>query len=138
MAIIKWNPYKSMEHMKENFNGILENKSLKMKYYSMETIPYGNWMPNVDIFEDEEKILIKVDLPEVDEKDINIKVENSSLIFKGERKFVPEISIENYKRIECPYGSFTREFAVPSNINVNGIKAKLSDGVLRIILPKNK
>lgn len=135
MSIIKWDPYKTMKQVQESIESLFETSLVKTRY-SEDELSHCEWVPDVDIFEDEKHIVIKVDLPEVAEKDVNIKYDNSMLILKGERKFVPETNIENYRRIERSYGIFLRKFAVPANIDVNNIKAKRSDGVLKIYLPK--
>ena len=137
MSIIKWDPYKAMKQVKENVNNLFENSIVKSKYSEDEEV-HCDWVPNMDIYEDDENVVIKIDLPDVDEKDVSIKYDNSLLILKGERKFIPETKIENYRRIERPYGTFLRKFAVPSNIDINCISAKRSDGILKIYLPKIK
>jgi len=137
MTIIKWDPYKTMKQVQECIESLFETSVVKSKY-SEDEVMHHEWTPDVDIFEDDEKIVIKTDLPEVDDNDISIKYDNSMLILKGERKFNPETNVEYYRRIERPYGAFLRKFAVPSNIDANGIKAKRSSGVLTITLPKLK
>jgi len=137
MTIIKWDPYKTMKQMTESVDNLFETSVVKSKY-SEDEIVTCDWVPNVDIFEDDEKIVIKSDMPDVEDKDMTIKYDNAILILKGERKFNPETNVENYRRIERPYGTFLRKFAVPSNIDINGIVAKRSGGVLTIHLPKLK
>jgi HSP20 family protein len=126
-----------MKQVEESIESLFEISLVKSKYSEDEIVHY-EWVPDVDIFEDEEKIVINTDLPEVDDKNVTIKYDNHMLILKGERKFKPETNIENYRRIERPYGAFLRKFAVPSNIDVDGIKAKRRGGVLKITLPKIK
>jgi HSP20 family protein len=137
MSIIKWDPYKTMKQVQESIDSMYETSVVKSKY-SEEEISHCDWVPDVDIYEDDEMIVIKADLPSVDDKDVNIKYDNSMLILKGERKFNPETNLENYKRIERPYGTFIRKFGVPSDVDINTIRAKRAGGVLRIELPKVK
>ena len=94
------------------------------------------WTPSVDIFETENEIVVKAELPGVDRKDITLNLENNVLTVKGERKFEKETKEENYHRIEREYGSFSRSFALPTAVNGDTVKAEYKDGVLRIILPK--
>ena len=96
------------------------------------------WTPAVDIYETENEVVVKADLPEVDEKKIDIHVENNVMVLKGERELSKETSEENYLRVERRYGSFTRSFTLPSNIDSGRITAKYSDGVLRVVLPKRE
>ena len=94
------------------------------------------WSPAVDIEESEKEITLKADLPEVDEKDLSVKVEDDVLILEAERKFEKETKKENFHRIERAYGLFHRRFALPEGVEVDKIKAAYDKGVLRVTLPK--
>ena len=96
------------------------------------------WIPAVDIYETDNEVVLKADLPEVDEKKIDVHVENNIMVLKGERELSKETSEENYLRVERKYGSFTRRFTLPSNIDSGRIAAKYRDGVLRVVLPKRE
>ncbi len=138
MTIVKWDPYKTMKQVQDSIDSLFKTSIVKSRLNTEEELAASEWAPDVDIFEDDEKIVIKADLPEVDEKDFNVMFDNSILIIKGTREFKPETSIENYRRIERPYGTFLRKFAVPSNVDTNAIKAEFSEGIVRISLPKTK
>jgi len=103
-----------------------------------EEVPQRIWSPPVDILERENEVILKVDLPEVNQSDIDIRVEENTLIIQGERKFIKEIPHGNYLQIERPYGTFQRTFAIPRLIDLERIKAAYKDGVLRIVLPKKE
>ena len=137
MTIIRWDPFRSMQQVQESIDRLFDVQDVKSHFAEEETAQ-SEWLPNVNIYEDDEKIVIKADLPEVDERDINLKFDNAMLILRGERKFDTETDIGNYRRIECSYGAFLRKFAVPSSVDVNAIQAKLNEGVLKITLPKIK
>ena len=94
------------------------------------------WQPAVDIFEDEKEIVIKADLPDVKEEDIDVRVEDGQLTLKGERKFEHEEKKENYHRVERRYGSFQRTFGLPETVDAEHIVAKYDKGVLKVTLPK--
>ena len=94
------------------------------------------WQPAVDIFEDEKEIVIKADLPDVKEQDIDVRVEDGQLTLKGERKFEHEEKKDNYHRVERRYGSFQRTFGLPENVDAEKIVAKYDKGVLKVTLPK--
>jgi HSP20 family protein len=98
----------------------------------------GVWSPPVDIVERANEIVLKADIPEMDQSDIDIKVEEGTLTIQGERKFLKEVSEENYLQIERPYGAFRRSFTVPGVVDQEGIKASYKDGVLTIVLPKKE
>jgi HSP20 family protein len=103
-----------------------------------EEVPRRIWSPPVDILERENEVILKVDLPEMNQNDIEIKVEENTLIIRGERKFIQETPHGNYLQIERPYGTFQRTFAIPRMIDLEKIKAAYKDGVLRIVLPKKE
>lgn len=95
-----------------------------------------SWQPPVDIFENENEIVIKVELPEVQKDDVEVNLDDSTLTIRGERKLEYEDRREGYHRVERTYGQFARSFTVPPNISREGLKAQYRDGVLRITLPK--
>ncbi len=104
------------------------------------TEPRANrpWSPAVDIYETENELVLKADLPDVDLKDIDVRVENQTLTISGERKFESQDSGKGYHRIERSYGSFTRSFAVPNTFDTDKIMAGFKNGVLSVTLPKKE
>ena len=98
----------------------------------------SSWSPAVDVYEDDKKIVLKADLPEVDEKDLKVKVEDDVLIVHAERKFEKETKEENFRRVERSYGSFHRSFQLPETVHVDKIDAKYDKGVLKVTLPKRE
>jgi HSP20 family protein len=96
------------------------------------------WSPAVDIYETENELVLKADLPDVDLKDIDVRVENQTLTISGERKFEQEQSGKGYHRIERSYGSFVRSFAVPNTFDTEHIVAGFKNGVLSVTLPKKE
>jgi HSP20 family protein len=106
----------------------------------MLTEPQANrpWSPAVDIYETENELVLKADLPEVDAKDVDVRVENLTLTISGERKFESEKSEKGFHRIERSYGNFTRSFTVPSTFDTSNVGAAFKNGVLTIKLPKKE
>jgi len=102
--------------------------------------PRGNrpWSPAVDIYETENELVLKADLPEVDLKDIDVRVENQTLTISGERKFERKENDKGYHRIERSYGTFQRSFAVPNTFDTEKIGAAFKNGVLTVTLPKKE
>ena len=96
------------------------------------------WTPAVDIYETENDLVVKADLPDVDLKDIDVRVENQTLTIAGERKFEKEENGKGYHRLERSYGRFTRSFAVPNTFDTDKIAASFRDGVLSVSLPKKE
>jgi len=96
------------------------------------------WSPAVDIYETENELVLKADLPEVDQKDIDVRVENQTLTISGERKFEEKQAENGYHRIERSYGSFVRSFAVPNTFDTEKVAAAFKNGVLTVTLPKKE
>jgi HSP20 family protein len=96
------------------------------------------WDPAVDIFENEHDIVIKAELPGMEAKDIEVRMEKNVLTIKGERRFEKEAKEENYHRIEREYGSFSRMFSLATAVDEDKIAAEYKDGVLKIVLPKRE
>jgi len=96
------------------------------------------WSPSVDIYETEDALTVKADLPEVKVEDIDVRVENQTLTLRGQRKFSKEENVKGYHRIERSYGEFVRSFAVPSTVDTEKVQADYKNGVLTITLPKKE
>jgi HSP20 family protein len=96
------------------------------------------WTPAVDIYETEHELVVKADLPEVDPKDLDIRVENNILTIRGERKFENKVNEDNYLRVERSYGSFARSFTLANTVNAEAIKADYQNGVLSLSIPKRE
>jgi HSP20 family protein len=96
------------------------------------------WAPSVDIFETPNELVVKADLPDVDEKDIDVRVENNLLTIRGERKFDKSVAEDNYLRIERTYGTFSRSFSLPNTVSPESIRAEYKNGVLTVNLPKRE
>jgi len=135
MVHVKWEPFRDLMAMQDRMTRLFDETLSRIW---REEAPRGAWSPSVDILERGNELILKVDLPEISQSEIDIKVEENSLIIQGERKFVKEIPDENYIQIERHYGTFHRSFTIPSIIDQEGIRAAYKDGVLRIVLPKKK
>src|ERR1700688_1673636 len=96
------------------------------------------WAPAVDIYETPNELVVKADLPDVNEKDIDVRVENNLLTIRGERNFEKSVSEENYLRVERTYGAFSRSFSLPNTVNAEAIGAEYKNGVLTVNLPKRE
>ena len=133
MVHVKWEPFRDLMAMQDRMTRLFDETLSRIW---KEEVPRGVWSPPVDILEKGNEVILKIDLPEMNQNEIDIKVEENTLIIQGERKFVKETSDTNYLQIERPYGTFQRTFAIPRGIDQEKIKAGYKDGVLRIVLPK--
>ncbi len=135
--MIKRDPFNELRNIREDFNRIF-NTSIPRFFGSEEGLLGGNWSPGVDIYEDQNAIMLEADLPGLKPGDFNLSIENYKLSLTGERKFEKEDKGDNWHRVERGYGSFTRAFTLPSTVNVDEVKAEFKDGVLRVTLPKRE
>src|SRR5437879_9493860 len=101
-----------------------------------DSLTASNFAPAVDVYEDEHNVTLKIEVPGIDEKDIDVRIENNVLTVHGERKIEKEEKEENYRRVERQYGSFTRTFTLPNTVDTDNVQAQYDKGVLKIVLPK--
>jgi HSP20 family protein len=135
MVHVKWEPFRDLMAMQDRMTRLFDETLSRIL---KEEVPQRVWSPPVDIYEREDEVVLKVDLPEMNQNEIEIKIEEDTLIIQGERKFIKDPSSVNYLQIERPYGTFQRTFAVPRMIDRERIKAAYKDGVLQVVLPKRK
>lgn len=135
MALIRWDPFREMSALQERMNRLFSDVRAQAPVRG-EEIVQGTWVPAVDIFETNEAIVIKAELPGITSQDILLEVKDNTLTLKGEKKFEKEVKEENYHRVERSYGSFQRAFTLPGTIHQEKVKAKFKDGILEITLPK--
>ena len=140
MAIVRWEPFRDLVSIQDRMNRIFDEafRGGTRPSSSDEEWSLGSWAPAVDIFEQDGNIVLKAELPGVDPKDVDVRVENNVLTLRGERKLDNEVQKENYHRVERAYGSFSRSFTLPSVVDTEKIKADYRDGVLRVTLPKRE
>jgi HSP20 family protein len=137
MAIIRWDPFRDMVTLREKMNRMFEDVFTGRSEEGKE-LAQNTWAPSVDIYENEIEVVLTAEVPGIEEKDIEIKIEDNTLSLKGERKFKTEMKEENYHRIERAYGSFYRAFTLPNSIDPENIRAEHENGVLKITMPKRQ
>jgi HSP20 family protein len=131
-AITRWDPFHNLSTLQGQVNRLFEGSLPSRSDQSALT----TWAPAVDIYETENELVLKADLPDVNEKDLDIRIESNILTIKGERKFEQKVKEDNYLRVERTYGSFSRSFSLPSTVDNGSIKAEYKNGVLTVELPK--
>jgi HSP20 family protein len=134
MTIARFTPFQGVSTLHDQFNRLL-NESFRN---NSEEAAFAAWAPAVDIYETPDALVVKADLPDLNEKDIDIQVENNLLTIRGERKFEKSVSEENYLRVERTYGAFSRSFSLPNTVNPEAIGAEYKNGVLTVTLPKRE
>ena len=130
MSLIRWDPFREFDTLSRPGTFFGKNWEAPLSTTA--------WNPSVDIFENDNEVVIKAELPGMNAKDIELRLENNVLMLKGERHFEKEAKEENYHRIEREYGSFSRSFALPTAVDSERVTAEYKDGVLKIVLPKRE
>src|SRR5580700_99893 len=133
-TIARLEPFRGLSTLQDQFNRLF-NESFRTH---SEESALTSWAPAVDIYETPNELVVKADLPDVNEKDIDVRVENNLLTIRGERKFDKSVSEENFLRVERTYGSFSRSFSLPNTVNAEAIGAEYKNGVLTVTLPKRE
>jgi len=136
MAIVRWEPFRDLVTAQRDFDRLFREA---FSSQSGETeLSTRSWAPPVDIYETEDAIVLKAELPGVDPKEVEVRVEDNTLYLKGERKFEKEVKEQNYHRVERSYGSFARSFSLPNSISTDKVKAEFKDGLLTLTMPKRE
>jgi HSP20 family protein len=134
-VLTRWDPFRELQTLQSRMSRLFEEQ---YGGGSQDLTTSGAFVPPVDIYEDQHGIQLKLEVPGIDEKDLDIQVENNVLTVSGERKFEQEQKEENFHRIERRYGSFTRSFTLPQTVDGEKITADYNSGVLSIRLAKRE
>lgn len=137
-ALTRWDPFKEMDDLQKRLNSMFGLSASRPTNGSKETMTVAQWLPLVDITEDDKEYLIKAELPEVKKDEVKVSVESGVLTISGERRFEKEEKDKKYHRIERSYGSFTRSFSVPDDADDGKVSAEFKDGVLTVRLAKSE
>ena len=133
-VLTRWEPFREFATLQDRMNRLFRES-----YNDAgrdESLATSSFAPAVDVYEDEHKVTLKIEVPGIEEKDIDIRVENNTLAVHGERKIEKEEKEENYRRVERQYGSFTRTFTLPQTVDTENVSATYDKGVLKVSLPK--
>jgi HSP20 family protein len=130
-GIAPWRPFRELEEWERRFDDLFGGPLWRLP------VDERGWMPAVDVFEKEDKFVVKAELPGIKEEDIHVSVVGDTLSIKGEKKTETEVKEEDYYRCERSYGNFYRSIPLPSNVDANRIEASFEHGVLEVTLPKS-
>jgi HSP20 family protein len=136
MVMVRYEPLSLLNQLQREVNRLFDTRHL-FDEEEFGLLP-SDWVPPVDIKEEEDRFLIIADLPGVDPKDIEITMENGVLTLKGQRAAEKKEETEKYKRIERIRGTFLRRFSLPDTVQADKIAAKYKDGVLEVVVPKGE
>jgi HSP20 family protein len=133
MAISRWDPFREVVALQNRMNSLFRDLSAGE---SNDVLTTASFVPAVDIYEDEHKVALKLEVPGIKQDDLDIRVENNTLTVRGERKMEKEEKEENFHRIERRYGNFYRAFTLPPTVDTEHIEANYDAGVLQLTLQK--
>ena len=131
MAITRWDPFREVVALQNRMNSLFREMN-----ETENPLTTASFVPAVDIYEDPKKVVLKLEVPGMEEKDLDIRVENNTLTVKGERKFEKDEKEENFHRIERRYGTFYRSFTLPSTVDTENVQASYNAGILKLELNK--
>jgi HSP20 family protein len=131
-VLTRWEPFRELSTLQDRINRAFRES----RTGDDESLTTSSFAPAVDVYEDEHQVTLKIEVPGIDEKDIDVQVENHTLTVHGERKIEKEEKEENYRRVERHYGTFTRTFTLPQTVDTESVSATYDKGVLNIALPK--
>src|SRR5207302_2610320 len=131
-VLTRWDPFREFSTLQDRMNRLFRDSYSDRE----EALTTSTFAPPVDVYEDEHNVTLKIEVPGIEEKDLDVRVENNTLTVKGERKFEKEEKEENFHRIERRYGTFFRSFTLPSTVDSEHINAGYSNGILKLELSK--
>jgi HSP20 family protein len=135
MALARWTPYRDMMSVRDEMNRVL-NEVFGRGANDESAWSSGTWSPPVDIYETDEALVMKAELPGFSKDEISIELKENTLLVRGERKREDEVKEGNYHRMERAYGAFQRSFLLPTTVDQEKVKASYKDGILELRLPK--
>jgi len=133
-VITRWDPLREFATIQDRMNRLFRDSYGNEG--REEALSNTAFAPPVDVYEDEHGVTLKIEVPGIDENDIDVRIENNTLTVHGERKFEKEEKEENYRRVERQYGSFTRTFSLPNTVDQESVQADYDKGVLKVKLTK--
>jgi len=134
--ITRWDPFREFATLQDRMNRLVRDSFGNEG--REEALTNTTFAPPVDVYEDEHSVTLKIEVPGIEEKDIDVRIENNTLTVHGERKFEQEEKEENYRRVERQYGSFTRTFSLPNTVDQESVQADYDKGVLKVKLAKKQ
>ena len=135
MSIVRWDPLRNVASLQDRINRLFNEAFSGSKAFE-DDVSMSAWRPAVDIYDTDNALVIKAELPGIEKDDVSVDVKGNVLTIKGERSFDKEIKEENYYRKERSIGKFQRSFTLPEAVNPEAIKANFKNGVLEIEVPK--
>ena len=136
MTTTRWDPFRDLLAIQDRMNRLFQETMARQR--GQEEIEVGQWSPAVDIVETADRIVVRADLPGLEQSEIEVRVDDNTLTLRGDRRAVPDAKPEDYHRAERPHGPFVRSFGLPPNVDQAAVRATQKNGVLEVTLPKRQ
>lgn len=133
-TLVRWDPFRDLVSIQDELSRLFGRTFTGVE--PLRPIAAGTWMPSMDAYETEDKIIAELELPGIEPADVDVSVEDSTLTVTGSREFSSEVKEENYHRVERRYGSFTRAITLPQTADTEKVEARFDKGILTIEVPK--
>lgn len=136
MTTTRWDPFRDLMTIQDRMNRLFQETIARQR--GEEELELGQWSPAVDIYETGERIVLRADLPGLEQSEIEVRVDDNTLTLRGDRKAPADVKPEDFHRAERPHGPFLRSFSLPQNVDQGGVRATHKNGVLEIVLPRKR
>ncbi len=134
MTTTRWDPFRDLLAIQDRMNRLFQETMARQR--GQDEVEAGQWSPAVDIVETAERIVLRADLPGMEQGEIEVRVDDNTLTLRGDRRAAGDARPEDFHRAERPHGPFVRSFSLPQNVDQAGIRAVQKNGVLEVLLPK--
>jgi HSP20 family protein len=135
MPVVHWDPVRELLSLQERMNRLID-QTLSRSHSEGELSTAGAWSPAVDLYESEKSLVLKAELPEVDQSDIELSIDEDRVTLRGQRRLKEEVTEKQFLRMERSYGPFHRTFELPTSVDADKVKAEFKRGVLTVVMPK--
>jgi HSP20 family protein len=135
MPVAQWDPFRELLALQERMTRLFDQTFSRSRSQAGDS-GAGTWSPPVDLYESQDSLVLKAELPDVDQSDIELRIDSNRISLKGERRMKEAIDQEQFHRMERAFGPFNRSFTLPTTIESDKVKAEFKDGILMVIMPK--
>jgi HSP20 family protein len=135
MSLTQWDPFRELLSLQERMNRLFDQTFSRSRSQAGE-IGGGTWSPAVDLYESQDHLILKAELPGVEQSEIELRVDSNRISLRGERRLKEAINQEHFHRMERAFGPFSRSFTLPTPVDAENVKAEFKNGILMVILPK--
>jgi HSP20 family protein len=135
MSLTQWDPFRELLSLQERMNRLFDQTFSRSRSQAGE-FDGGTWSPTVDLYESQDNLILKAELPGVEQSEIELRVDSNRISFRGERRLKEAVNQESFHRMERAFGPFSRSFTLPTPVDAENVKADFKDGILMVVLPK--